>query len=160
MGEVVDLLDESIKPNGYVIRAAAVNVQERDAPLPDHMLDLSKLDIDALQKQFAEGRKRIEAEKLRGAVNAKLTRMVRLNRSRMDYLRQFQAMIDDYNAGAADVETFFANLIAFAQGLNAEDKRAIAENLTEEELAIFDLLTKPTIDLTKQELDDCQEGGA
>ena len=42
MGEVVDLLDESIKPNGYVIRAAAINVQEPGAPLPDHMLDLSK----------------------------------------------------------------------------------------------------------------------
>ena len=153
MGEVVDLLDESIKPNGYVIRAAAVNVQEPGAPLPDHMLDLSKLDIDALQKRFTEGRKRIEAEKLRGALNAKLTRMVRLNRSRMDYLRQFQAMIDDYNAGAADADTFFANLIVFAQGLNAEDKRAIGENLTEEELAIFDLLTKPAVELTKQELE-------
>jgi type I restriction enzyme R subunit len=153
MGEVVDLLDESIKPNGYVIRAAAVNVQEPGAPLPDHMLDLSKLDIDALQKRFTEGRKRIEAEKLRGALNAKLTRMVRLNRSRMDYLRQFQTMIDDYNAGAADVDTFFANLIGFAQGLNAEDKRAIAENLTEEELAVFDLLTKPAVELTKQELE-------
>ncbi|MDQ1301833.1 MAG: type restriction enzyme subunit, partial [Chloroflexota bacterium] len=30
----------------------------------------------------------------RGALNA---RLVRLNRSRMDYLRQFQAMIDEYN---------------------------------------------------------------
>ena len=72
MGEVVDLLDESIKPNGYVIRAAAVNVQEPGGPLPDHMLDLSKLDIDALQKRFTEGRKRIEAEKLRGALERQI----------------------------------------------------------------------------------------
>ena len=42
--------------------------------------------------------------------------MVRLNRSRMDYLRQFQAMINDYNSGAGSVETFFANLVAFARG--------------------------------------------
>jgi type I restriction enzyme R subunit len=35
--------------------------------------------------------------------------------------------------------------------LGVEDKRAIAQNLIEEELAIFDLLTKPEIKLTKQE---------
>jgi type I restriction enzyme R subunit len=77
--------------------------------------------------------------------------MVRLNRSRMDYLRQFQQMIEEYNAGAANVETFFANLVAFAQSLDAEEKRSITENLSEEELALFDLLTKPIIELTKAE---------
>lgn len=35
--------------------------------------------------------------------------------------------------------------------MDVEDKRAIAENLTEEELAIFDLLTKSEVNLTKQE---------
>ena len=150
LGEVNDLLDESIKPDGYVIRAAATPVREAGAGQPDHVLDLSKLDLDALQRRFAQGRKHIEAEKLRGALNVKLARMVRLNRSRMDYLRQFQAMIDDYNSGAGSVETFFANLIAFAQGLDAEEQRGIAENLSEEELALFDLLTKPAHDDTEQ----------
>ncbi len=45
----------------------------------------------------------------------------------------------------------FTKLVDFAQGLNAEEKRGIAENLTEEELAIFDLLTKPEMTLSKQE---------
>lgn len=151
LGEVNALLDEAIKPDGYVIRAAAAPVREAGAGLPDHMLDLSKLDFDALQRRFAQGRKHSEAEKLRGALNVKLARLVRLNRSRMDYVRQFQAMIDEYNAGAASVETFFANLVAFAQGLDAEEQRAIAENLSEEELALFDLLTKPAVALTKSE---------
>ncbi len=151
LGEVNDLLDESIKPDGYVIRAATASVREAGAGQPDHVLDLSKLDLDALQRQFSQGRKHIEAEKLRGALNAKLARMVRLNRSRMDYLRQFQAMIDEYNAGAGNVDAFFANLIAFARGLDVEEQRGIAENLNEEELALFDLLTRPTITLTKAE---------
>lgn len=77
--------------------------------------------------------------------------MVRLNKSRANYLEQFQQMIEDYNAGSHNVELFFNDLIAFAQDLQVEDKRAIAENLTEEELAIFDLLTKPEVNLTKQE---------
>jgi type I restriction enzyme R subunit len=59
--------------------------------------------------------------------------------------------IEDYNAGSRNVELFFKDLIAFAQDLEVEDKRAIAENLTEEELAIFDLLTLPEVNLTKQE---------
>ncbi|MEH2056317.1 MAG: hypothetical protein V7K97_09180 [Nostoc sp.] len=39
------------------------------------------------------------------------------------------------------MQIFFNDLINFAQELGVEDKRAIAKNLTEEELAIFDLLT-------------------
>ena len=124
---------------------------EAGAGQPDYVLDLSKLDLDALQRRFAQGRKHIEAEKLRGALNAKLARMVRLNRSRMDYLRQFQAIIDEYNSGVGSVETFFANLVAFARGLDAEEQRGIAENLNEEELALFDLLTRPTTTLTRTE---------
>jgi type I restriction enzyme R subunit len=151
LGEVNDLLDESIKPDGYVIRAAAATVRDAGVGQSDHVLDLSKLDIDALQRRFSQGHKRTEAEKLRGALNTRLARMVRLNRSRMDYLRQFQAMIDEYNSGAGNVETFFANLVAFAQGLDAEEQRGIVENLSEEELALFDLLIRPTMTLTKDE---------
>ena len=77
--------------------------------------------------------------------------MVRLNNSRVNYLEKFQQMIEDYNAGSRNVELFFNDLIAFAQDLEVEDNRAIAENLTEEELAIFDLLTLPEVNLTKQE---------
>jgi type I restriction enzyme R subunit len=77
--------------------------------------------------------------------------MVRLNRNRVDYLEKFQKLIDDYNSGSYNVETFFANLVEFAQGLNEEEKRGIAENLTEEELAIFDLLTKPEMILSNKE---------
>ncbi len=77
--------------------------------------------------------------------------MLRLNKSRMNYLDKFQQMIDEYNAGSRNVEIFFADLVEFAQELNIEDKRAISENLAEEELAIFDLLTKPDITLTEKE---------
>jgi type I restriction enzyme R subunit len=77
--------------------------------------------------------------------------MVKLNRTRIDFLEEFQKMIDEYNAGSSNVEAFFAKLMAFTKKLNEEERRGIAENLTEEELVIFDLLTKPEISLTKQE---------
>src|ERR1035437_5733007 len=73
------------------------------------------------------------------------------NRTRIDFLQEFQKMIDEYNSGAANIETWFAKLTAFAQRLSEEEKRGIAEQLTEEELTIFDLLTKPEVKLSKAE---------
>jgi len=75
--------------------------------------------------------------------------MVKLNRSRLNFLEKLQRMIDEYNSGAINVEMFFDKLLAFAKELREEEKRGISENLTEEELAIFDLLYKP--DLTAKE---------
>jgi type I restriction enzyme R subunit len=69
----------------------------------------------------------------------------------MNYIEKFQKMIDEYNSISYNVETFFASLVEFAQELNAEEKRGIAEKLTEEELAIFDLLIKPEMTLKKKE---------
>jgi len=139
MGAVEDLLDESISARGYVIREPGV------------FYDLSKVDFEALKQQFERGRKRTEAEKLRSTVSAKLRRMVRLNRSRMNYLEEFQRIIDEYNAGSRNVEEFFEALVEFARRLNEEDQRAIAENLSEEELAVFDILTRPDLNLTEKE---------
>ncbi|HEX6819734.1 MAG TPA: type I restriction enzyme endonuclease domain-containing protein, partial [Ktedonobacterales bacterium] len=42
-------------------------------------------------------------------------------------------------------------LLALTRDLNAEDKRAIAEELDEEQLAIFDLLTRPNVDLSERD---------
>jgi type I restriction enzyme R subunit len=136
---VEEILDESIGTLKYVI------------PESNQLIDLSQIDFDALKTQFDKGYKHTEAEKLKGAIANQLTQMVRLNKSRMNYLDKFQQMIDEYNAGSRNVETFFTELVEFAQELKVEDKRAIAENLEEEELAIVDLLTKPDITLTEKE---------
>jgi type I restriction enzyme R subunit len=136
---VEEILDESIGTLKYVI------------PESNQLIDLSQIDFDALKAQFDKGYKHTEAEKLKGAIASQLTQMVRLNKSRMNYLDKFQQMIDEYNAGSRNVETFFTELVEFAQELKVEDKRAISENLEEEELAIVDLLTKPDITLTEKE---------
>jgi type I restriction enzyme R subunit len=136
---VEEILDRSIGTLTYVI------------PESNQLIDLSQIDFDALKAQFASGYKHTETEKLKGIISSQLTQMLRLNKSRMNYLEKFQQMIDEYNAGSRNVEIFFADLVEFAQELNLEDKRAISEKLTEEELAIFDLLTKPDITLTEKE---------
>jgi type I restriction enzyme R subunit len=144
IGAVEGLLDDSIVPTkaGYVIHPP---------PSGGEYLDLSTIDFEALKKQFEKSYKRIEAEKLRGMINGKLAKMIRLNHSRMDYYQKFQELIEEYNSGAKNVDAFYTALLSLAQDLNDEEKRGIAENLSEEELAIFDLLTKPNLKLSRKE---------
>ncbi len=142
MQQVEGLLDQSIATEGYVIREAGKSFDD------EHWIDLSKIDFEKLAEKFKTGRKRTVNEKLKGTVAQKLMAMVRLNRTRMDYMERFQAMIDAYNAGSLNAEEFFQQLMAFARSLNEEEKRGMGEQLDEEELALFDLLTKPQIELS------------
>ncbi|MCX6064946.1 MAG: type I restriction endonuclease subunit R [Chloroflexi bacterium] len=142
MAEVNRVLDSSIQvKNQYVIKG----------PAGGHVLDLGQVDFDALKKLFDASRKHIEVDRLRGKLNAQLQAMLRRNKSRLDYAAKFEQLIADYNAGGQDVDTFFVELVSFARSLSAEEQRGISENLSEEELAIFDLLTRPNIQLTKPE---------
>jgi len=141
MGDVEDLLDRSIDAEGYVVKPATQGVSERP-------VDLSKLDFERLAEQFKTGRKRTVNEKLKGVVAQKLMSMVRLNRMRMDFVKRFQAMIDEYNAGSLNAEEFFRQLDAFNRDLSQEERRGVSEQLSEEELAVFDLLTKPAVEMS------------
>lgn len=137
MEKVGTLLDESISTVGYVIHPTEES----------SVIDLSQIDFDALKARFDKGRKHIEAEKLKGVISKKLTQMVTLNKTRTDLLEKFKVLIEEYNKGL-DIESFFITLMAFAKELSEEDRRGVSEQLTEEELAIFDILMKPEIELT------------
>ncbi len=145
MDGVEDLLDSSIAAEGYVIREPASAYGE------DHLIDLSSIDFEALEERFKRGRKHTEVERLKGAVARRLRKMVRQNRTRMDYLERFQQMIDAYNSGSVNVEEQFRRLRDFAQSLTVEEQRAVGERISEEELTLLDLLTKPGVELTAKE---------
>ena len=116
-----------------------------------HLIDLNEIDWEALARTFDQGKKRTEAEKLRPPCRARSRSLARLNPTRIDWAERFQKLIDEYNAGSLNVEEFFEELKKFAQSLAAEEQRGIAEGLTDEELALFDILTKPEPVLTKAE---------
>jgi len=147
MREVEDLLDESIATEGYII-AAPVGQDLESAGL----VNLSELDLEVLTKRFESStHKRTEIERLAGVIERRLKQLVNLNHSRMNYLKQFQEMIDEYNSGSQNIEAFFAQLKEFTRSLTEEEQRHVAQGLSEEELAIFDILTKPEPTLTKRE---------
>ena len=147
MTEVEDLLDQSIAPEGFLIQTPPDSYDM-------NQVDLSQIDFEQLSEQFNTEHKRVEAERLRGTINRKLTTMIRLNRSRIDYQQKFEQMIAEYNAGTIGVDDFFEGLFNFAGDLNQEDQRAATEDLSEEELAVFDLLTRREPHLTVPEQDE------
>ena len=145
MTEVEDLLDQSIAPEGYLMPSDSYD---------NEPIDLSQIDFEQLSEQFQTEHKRVEAERLRGAINGKLAAMIRLNRSRMDYQQKFEQMIAEYNAGTIGVDDFVEGLFNFAGELHQEDQRADAEEFSEEELAVFDLLTQREPHLSLPERDE------
>lgn len=65
-------------------------------------------------------------------------------------LEKFKKLIEEYNKGM-NIDGFFEDLLGFVRELSQEDQRAVSEQLNEEELAIFDILTKPELEMTKKE---------
>ena len=138
---VEELLDRSIAPEGYIINSGQ-NTYDSE------QLDLSQIDFEQLAEQFNTEHKRTQAEKLKGAINRKLKEMVQLNKSRMDLQEKFEQMIAEYNEGHISEDRHFEDIFDFLNVLSEEEQRADSEELSEEELAVFDLLTKPEPHLT------------
>ncbi len=137
--EIEDLLNRSIATRGYII----------DKKPEEQTFDLSAIDFEKLAGEFQSTHKRTELAKLKTSLMGKVERMVRENRTRADLMDRLKVMIDDYNSGSRNVEETYKRLLEFAQSLEDEEKRHIREGLTVEELALFDILTKPDPDLTK-----------
>lgn len=142
MKDVDDLLDQSVAPVPYVIE------DEDDKPL----FDLSQIDFEKLAERFKKGKKRTEAEKLRAFLSQKLESMVARNPTRTDFMEKLQSLIEKYNSGSLNIEVFFRGLMDLTSDLGEEDQRAIREGLTEEELALFDIITKPAPEMTEKEV--------
>ena len=66
---------------------------------------------------------------------------------RMDYYKEYSEIIANYNRDKdrVTIEETFVALMNFMRGLNAEDRRAAEEGLSEDEYALFCLLQKENI---------------
>ena len=130
------LLDRSVGAEEYVIRAAAEGIE------PDPLIDLSQIDFDELSAQFA-GRKRAETDRLASLLKRRAVSAARRNPTRFDLVERIEELIAEYNAGSLNSDEYLRRLVSLSHDLSAEERRAVVEDMTEEQLAIFDLLTKP-----------------
>jgi type I restriction enzyme R subunit len=143
--QIGELLDDSI--TGLEVR--------EDGPPP---IDLSKINFEALSERFRESKhKNTDLEALKAAIAAKLQKLVRVNRTRTDFAEKFEALIDSYNNGSRNIEQLFMELLRLSKSLDEEQHRHVRENLSEEELVIFDILTRPAPQLTAAERDEVKK---
>jgi type I restriction enzyme R subunit len=153
MSQINALLDESIEADGFRIPV----VRERPGP-SDGVIDISAIDFAALAKRFEKTqRKNVEIERLKLAVRAQLEKMVQANPTRVDYLAKFEELIETYNNGSRNIDDLFRELLALTQALTVEQQRHVREQLSEEELTVFDLLTRPGPELTPEEREEVKK---
>jgi type I restriction enzyme R subunit len=149
MQGINELLDQSIAPVPFRIHDTSGSYGR---------FDLSKIDFEALKAKVDKKRPaNTDLEHLKAAVKTQLERMVQLNRTRADYLEKFQELIDSYNAGSRNIEEIFRELIALSNILTEEQTRHVREHLSEEELTIFDILTRPGPDLNTEEREEVKK---
>lgn len=143
--QVNELLDESI---------STIKIQSN---LPEPV-NIANIDFDALATMVAkvEKPKQSDAEKLKNLIERKLQPMVLKNKSRQDLQQKFQELIEAYNLGAYTAEEFFNRLREFITELEHEEKRTVREGLTEEELAVYDLMVQEA-PLTDKERNQVKE---
>ncbi|MEP7042527.1 MAG: type I restriction endonuclease subunit R [Dokdonella sp.] len=139
MAGINALLDASI--TGHEIR-------EEGPPA----LDLSKINFEALANRFRNSRhKNTELEVLKAAIRAQLDKLIQLNRTRANFADKFDELIESYNAGSRSIEKLFEDLLKLSSSLSDEQQRHVRENLSEEELVVFDILTRPAPELAAEE---------
>lgn len=143
-GAVTELLDRSVGAEEYVIRAAADGADAHD------WVDLNTIDFEALAARLA-GRKRSGVQRLAKHVGDELEAGARRNPARLDLVGKLRDLIDAYNAGSLNVDEMLKRLQELSRQLSEDEQRTAREGLSEPELAVFDLLTKPDPDLTDEE---------
>ena len=118
-------------------------------------LDLSQVDMEKLQDEFAKKvrHKATALQDIREIVEQKLAQMLARNPSRMDYQQKYEEIVADYNRekDRVTIEETFRRLSELVDELDAEQKRAVEEGLSENELALFDLLKKDNLGKAERE---------
>lgn len=107
--------------------------------------DISKIDFEKLKAEFARSpQKNTLTQCLKDAIEKKLSRLLAQNPLRTDFQQHYESIIVQYNTekDRVTIEQTFEKLLIFVKSLSQEEVRAKREGLTEETLAVFDLLTK------------------
>ena len=108
--------------------------------------DLSQIDMEKLRDEFAKKvrHKATALQDICQIVEQRLAEMLARNPSRMDYQQRYEEIVAAYNREKhrVTIEETFRQLTELMDELDAEQKRAVEEGLSEDELALFDLLRK------------------
>lgn len=149
--DVTDLLKELHR----IVNEAIRTQDPGDDQAEGLVFDLSQIDMERLRDEFAKKvrHKATALQDIREIVEAKLAEMLARNPTRMDYQQKYEEIVAAYNSekDRVTIEETFRRLTELMSELDAEQKRAVEEGLSEDELAVFDLLKKDRLSKTDRE---------
>ncbi len=135
------LLDARVE--GVAITAPIIPGDDRGG-----RVDLSDIDFEKLAKLF-QTNPRTANSQLRDAAETKARELAGQNPMRVHLVEKLEKLVEAYNLGTLDAEGFFVALKKLIADMDEEGRRGAREGLSEAELAVFDLLTRPEPKLTK-----------
>jgi len=149
--DVSDLLKELHRIVNQVIRTQGPGEDEAEGLT----FDLSHIDMEKLRDEFAKKvrRKATVIQDIREIVEQKLAEMLSRNPTRMNYQQKYEDIVAVYNGekDRTNIEETFRRLTELMNELDVEQKRAVEEGLSEDELAVFDLLKKEDLGKAERE---------
>jgi hypothetical protein len=77
----------------------------------------------------------------------------RSNKTRAECAEKFERLIESHNSGSRNVEEF----VKLNRDLSEEQRRHVRENMSAEELVMFDFLTRPAPELSTEERAEVNE---
>lgn len=116
--------------------------------------DISKIDFDRLRREFERVQnKNTIVQSLKDAIEKRLAQILRENPLRTDFQEHYEQLVREYNKekDRLTIENTFEALLNIVKELDEESHRAVAENLDEESLALYDLIKKGN--LKKKQVD-------
>jgi len=149
--DVTELLKELHRIVNEAIRTHATGDDQAEGLT----FDLSKIDLEKLRDEFAKKvrHKATVLQDIRDIVEQKLAEMLARNASRMNYQLKYEEIVAGYNSekDRVTIEETFRRLMELIDALDQEQRRAVEEGLSEDELAVFDLLKKENLGKAERE---------
>lgn len=145
-----DTTDLMVEINSIISEYVEIEFEPTDDTNKNRTFDISKIDFDLLQKEFAKTRrKNLLMRDLEAVINQKLDKMLFSNPNRINYYEQYQQIIFDYNKeqDRANIEKTFMDLMTLSNNMDKEEKRYVREGFSsDEELSLYDMLFKEDLD--------------
>lgn len=148
-------MTELLKELHRIINEAIRTETTGDDHADGRRYDLSRIDLEKLRDEFAKKvkHKATALQDIFQIVEQKLARMLAINPERMDYYKKYQEIVADYNRDKdrITIEETFARVTDLIASLDVEQHRAVEEGLSEEQLALFDLIKRGDLSKTDRE---------
>ena len=152
----IDTTDLMVEINQIINENIEIEHTDEEGLVQSRQFDISQIDFDLLAAEFAKvKRKNLMLKDLDALVQDRLSKMLAVNPSRVDYYVRYMGIIEAYNSeqDRSTIEKTFMDLMNLAQSMSVEQQRYVREGFSnDEELSIYDLLFSENLskaDITK-----------